>query len=93
MPAPPGLVAAGMISKAAATAHFAGTEAAIGKRGMHVASVRWGERKAFKYPLMRGLVAQEVEPDSKAAQEVRALFDAIPMSAGAHVRRPEGATV
>jgi chromosome partitioning protein len=71
----------------------AGTEAAIGKRGMHVASVRWGERKAFKYPLMRGLVAQEVEPDSKAAQEVRALFDAIPMSAGAHVRRPEGATV
>jgi len=72
----------------------AGTEAAICKRGMQVASVRWGERKAFKYPLMRGLVAQEVEPESKAAHEVRALFDAIPLiNAGAHVRRREGATV
>jgi chromosome partitioning protein len=70
-----------------------GTEAAIRKRGMEVASVRWGERKAFKYPLMRGLVAQEVEPDSKASQEVRALFDAIRISSCAHVRSHEGATV
>ena len=48
---------------------IAGTEAAIKKRGMPVAAVRWGERKAFKYPFMRGLTAQEIEPDSKAAAE------------------------
>ena len=60
----------------------AGTEGAIRKRGMSVAAIRWGERKAFKYPFMRGLVAQEVEPDSKAAGEVRALFDEF-----AHPRR------
>ena len=72
----------------------AGTEAAISKRGMQVASVRWGERKVFKYPLMRGLVAQEVEPESKGAQEVKALFDAIPLTkAGPHVPRREGVTV
>lgn len=64
-----------------------GTEDAIRKRGMQVSSARWGERKAFKYPFMRGLVAQEVEPDSKAAAEVRALFDELHIPAGAHVRR------
>jgi len=65
----------------------AGTEEAIRKRGMLVAPVRWGERKAFKYPFMRGLVAQEVEPESKAVDEVRALFDALGIPAGAHMRR------
>lgn len=65
----------------------AGTEEAIRKRGMAVSTVRWGERKAFKYPFMRGLVAQEVEPDSKAAAEVRALFDELHIPAGTHVRR------
>ncbi len=67
---------------------IAGTEDAIRKRGMLVAEVRWGERKAFKYPFMRGLTAQEVEPDSKAASEVAALFDAlnVPITTHAHMR-------
>jgi len=64
-----------------------GTAEAIRKRGMRVSAVRWGERKAFKYPFMRGLVAQEVEPDSKAATEVRLLFDELRIQSGAHVRR------
>jgi chromosome partitioning protein len=64
---------------------IAGTEEAIRKRGMQVLPVRWGERKAFKYPFMRGMVAQEVEPDSKAADEVRALFDALKIPVGAKV--------
>ena len=63
---------------------MAGTEEAIRKRGMQVASVRWGERKAFTYPFNRGLVAQEAEPDSKAAAEVRALFDLLSIGTGAH---------
>ena len=71
----------------------AGTEDAIRKRGMTVAKTRWGERKAFKYPFMRGLVAQEVEPDSKAAKEVTALFKELRMLAGTHVRRRSGAKV
>jgi chromosome partitioning protein len=69
----------------------AGTEEAIRKRGMPVAEVRWGERKAFKYPFMRGLTAQEVEPDSKAAGEVAALFEALKIPSCAHVRMIAGA--
>lgn len=65
----------------------AGTQDAIVKRGMRVSAVRWGERKAFKYPFMRGMVAQEVEPDSKAAGEVKALYDELGIPARAHVRR------
>jgi chromosome partitioning protein len=65
----------------------AGTANAIRKRGMAVARVQWGERKAFKYPLMRGMVAQEVEPGSRAAVEVAELYDALGIPAGAHVRR------
>jgi chromosome partitioning protein len=72
-------------------AEVVGTEEAIRKRGMDVSPVRWGERKAFKYPLMRGLMAQEVEPMSKAAAEVRALFDSLSITSGAHVRRRKGA--
>lgn len=64
-----------------------GTEAAIRKRGMKVSAARWGERKAFKYPFMRGLVAQEVEPDSQAAVEVAALFQDLGIPPRAHVRR------
>jgi len=60
-----------------------GTAEAIRKRGMRASAVRWGERKAFKYPFMRGLVAQEVEPDSKAAGEVRLLFDELRIQSGA----------
>lgn len=71
---------------------IAGTEAAIRKRGMTVSAVRWGERKAFKYPFMRGLTAQEVEPESKAASEVAALFDALRIPSGAHVHKRAGAT-
>lgn len=71
----------------------AGTEDAIRKRGMTVAASRWGERKAFKYPFMRGLVAQEVEPDSKAAGEVRALFDELHITTDTHVRRRAAAKV
>jgi chromosome partitioning protein len=69
-----------------------GTENAIRKRGMRVATTRWGERKAFKYPFMRGLVAQEVEPNSRAAAEVAALFDALGMPTKAHVRMLDGVT-
>jgi chromosome partitioning protein len=68
-----------------------GTEEAIRKRGMTVADVRWGERKAFKYPFMRGLTAQEVEPDSKAAHEVAALFDALRIPPRAHAHMSTGA--
>lgn len=68
-----------------------GTEDAIRKRGMEVSKVRWGERKAFKYPFMKGLTAQEVEPESKAAIEVAALFDQLHIPAGAHVHRHNGA--
>jgi chromosome partitioning protein len=64
-----------------------GTEAAIKKRGMKVAEVRWGERKAYKYPFMRGLVAQEVEPNSRAAAEVAELFDALHIPTDTHARR------
>jgi chromosome partitioning protein len=70
---------------------IAGTEEAIRRRGMPVADVRWGERKAFKYPFIRGLTAQEVEPDSKAATEVTALFDTLNIRSGAHVRMRDGA--
>ena len=69
-----------------------GTVDAIRKRGMRVCDVRWGERKAFRYPFMKGLTAQEVEPGSKAAGEVRGLFDALRIPAGAHVRRRDGET-
>lgn len=72
---------------------IAGTENAIRKRGMKVAPVSWGERKAFKYPFMRGLVAQEVEPTSRAAAEVAELFDALDIPVGAHARREDGAPV
>lgn len=65
----------------------AGTQDAITKRGMQVSATRWGERKAFKYPFIRGMVAQEVEPESKAAAEVRALYNELSIPAGAHVRR------
>lgn len=68
-----------------------GTEEAIRKRGMPVSKVRWGERKAFKYPFMKGLTAQEVEPASKAAGEVAALFDELNIAARAHVHRSAGA--
>jgi chromosome partitioning protein len=71
----------------------AGTANAIRKRGMAVAHVQWGERKAFKYPLMRGMVAQEVEPGSRAAVEVAELYDALGIPAGAHVRRGDAAPV
>ena len=64
-----------------------GTAEAIRKRGMRVSAARWGERKAFRYPFMRGLVAQEVEPDSKAAAEVALLFDELRIQSGAHVHR------
>ena len=68
-----------------------GTEEAIRKRGMTVSDVRWGERKAFRYPFMKGLTAQEVEPSSKAAKEVAALFDELNIPAGTHVHRRKGA--
>ena len=60
---------------------IAGTEEAIKRRGMRVSDARWGERKAFEYPLMRGLTAQEIEPESKAASEVEALFTALKIPA------------
>jgi hypothetical protein len=58
---------------------------------MTVSDVRWGERKAFRYPFMKGLTAQEVEPSSKAAKEVAALFDELNIPTGAHVHRRKGA--
>ena len=70
-----------------------GTANAIEKRGVPVSDVRWGERKAFRYPFMRGLTAQEVEPESKAALEVRALFDELNMPTVTHVRRRTGKKV
>ncbi|MGG5890845.1 division plane positioning ATPase MipZ [Falsiroseomonas sp. HC035] len=70
-----------------------GTVDAIRKRGMQVSAVRWGERKAFRYPFMKGLTAQEVEPSSKAASEVKALFDALQIPTGAQSRSGAGAHV
>jgi chromosome partitioning protein len=69
----------------------AGTETAIKRRGLAVASVRWGERKAFRYPFMKGLTAREVEPDSRAAVEVTAFFDALPIPTGTHTHMSTGA--
>jgi chromosome partitioning protein len=71
----------------------ASTEAAIKRRGLPVASIRWGERKAFRYPFMKGLTAQEVEPDSRAAVEVAAFFDALPIPTRAHAHMTDGAPV
>jgi chromosome partitioning protein len=68
-----------------------GTETAIERRGLAVASVRWGERKAFRYPFMKGLTAREVEPDSRAAVEVTAFFNALPIPAGTHTHMSTGA--
>jgi chromosome partitioning protein len=64
---------------------IAGTENAIRKRGMNISPTHWGERKAFRYPFMRGLVAQEVEPTSRAATEVVALFDSLSIPTCTHV--------
>lgn len=61
-----------------------GTEAAIKRRGLSVAAVRWGERKAFRYPFMKGLAAQEVEPNSRAAAEVAEFFECLHIPAGTH---------
>lgn len=72
---------------------IAGTVDAIEKRGMRVATVRWGERKAFRYPFMRGLTAQEVEPGSKAALEVAALFNELHVPSVASARRIAGTHV
>lgn len=72
---------------------IAGTIDAIKKRGVQVSAVRWGERKAFRYPFMKGLTAQEVEPESKAAGEVRGLFDALRIPAGAPAHRDTGTHV
>jgi len=74
-------------------AEIAGTVEAIRSRGMQVADVRWGERKAFRYPFMRGLTAQEVEPISKAAAEVAALFDALHVPAVTKTHRDTGTQV
>lgn len=71
----------------------AAAEEAIRSRGIPVAAVRWGERKAFKYPFTQGQAAQEVEPNSKAAEEVRALFDALNMPTSAHVPKRTGVKV
>lgn len=68
-----------------------GTVDAIEKRGMRVSAVRWGERKAFRYPFMKGLTAQEVDPGSKAALEVVALFDALHVPVVTPARRGAGA--
>jgi len=65
----------------------AGTEEVLRKRGMRVSTVRWGERKAFKYPFIKGLTAQEAEPESRAATEVSALFDEFRIPSATHVRR------
>jgi chromosome partitioning protein len=70
---------------------IAGTEAAIQRRGLAVASVRWGERKAFRYPFMKGLTAQEVEPDGRAAAEVAAFFNALPIPACTQANLSTGA--
>jgi chromosome partitioning protein len=72
---------------------IAGTVDAIKKRGFQVSGVRWGERKAFRYPFMKGLTAQEVEPGSKAAGEVRGLFDALRIPSGALEHRNTGTHV
>ena len=67
-----------------------GTEEAVRKRGMKVSAARWGERKAFRYPLMKGLTAQEVEPGSKAAKEVAALYNELHIPTVAHVHKRAG---
>jgi chromosome partitioning protein len=72
---------------------IAGTLDAIRRRGMQVSNVRWGERKAFRYPFMKGLTAQEVEPGSKAASEVKNLFDALRIPSGTQANSSTGAHV
>jgi chromosome partitioning protein len=63
--------------------------------GLPVCPVRLGDRVAFNRCLITGQVAQEIEPQSKAALEVEQLYmwtcEQLAMSALDHVRKPTGA--
>ena len=46
----------------------------VGRFGLHVAPTRLAERAAFRHAVREGKSAQEREPDSRAAEEVTALW-------------------
>ena len=53
------------------------TEVAIEQLGAEICPVRISRRVAFSRALLRGLTAQEYEPQGKAAGEIEALFQTI----------------
>lgn len=50
--------------------------------GLHVAPTRLAERAAFRHAVREGKSVQELEPDSKAAEEVAALWEWIARQLG-----------
>lgn len=57
-----------------------GAERAIVARGGKVCGVRIGDRKVFRAAFNDGRAAQEIDPNSKAAGEIRRLFDNLAFS-------------
>lgn len=53
------------------------TEVAIAELGAEICPVRVSRRVAFSRALLRGLTAEEYEPQGKAAEEIRQLFQVI----------------
>lgn len=49
-------------------------EAAIEEYGVDIAPTHLGQRAAFVHSLTNGLTAQEIDPDGKAANEIKRLF-------------------
>ena len=59
----------------------------ISMPGATVSPVALGDRKAFRIAFNDGQVAQELDPKSKAAAEITALFDALNIPTGPHSHR------
>ena len=58
-----------------------GAERAIVARGGKICDVRIGDRKVFRAAFNDGRAAQEIDANSKAASEIRRLFDRLPFPA------------
>lgn len=58
-----------------------GAERAIVARGGKICDVRIGDRKVFRAAFNDGRAAQEIDANSKAAGEIRRLFDRLPFPA------------
>ena len=56
------------------TAVYKDVAETVGRFGLQVASMRLAERAAFRHAVREGKSVQELEPDSRAAEEVAALW-------------------